>query len=159
MSGIEVGERPVETWADVRRTARDDKDGDVLEGGDRGGDATADPRPVILAEFPTFVLSKGAGVPPSQAPVAPSEATEVQLLAETMLRTLRLGGDGRGRYEARLEIGRGAHAGTTVVLREESGRVRAVLSGGGESLEELARRLEQALRERGLPVDEVEVAG
>jgi hypothetical protein len=86
--------------------------------------------------------------PPATAP----DAAQIQMLAETLLRSLRVGGDGRGSHEARLEVGRGRHAGSAIRLVERGGRVHAEVSGGDDP-DALAEKLAAALVARGIEVE------
>lgn len=95
---------------------------------------------------------------PTPPPTSTPDAAQVQSLAETMLRTLRIGGDGRGGHEARMQIGSGAWAGTSIRIALRDGRLTATITPGesGDPME-LADRLAKALAARGAPVEAIEV--
>lgn len=109
-------------------------------------------------EVPRTFTIREPFVTPAMAVRSPEDPAQMQLLAETMLRTLRIGGDGRGGHEARLEIGRGPWAGAAIRLVTHEGRLRAEITGPGHvDTQDLATRLEKALQDRGLTVVEVEI--
>ncbi len=74
-----------------------------------------------------------------------------------MLRALRIGSDGRGGHEARLEVGTGPLAGASIKVAVRQGRVTTEISRAPADATRLAARLAEALRARGLDVDEIEV--
>lgn len=97
---------------------------------------------------PALATSHAPAPSPAAAPVVASE----ELLLEQLVRRLSWGGNGK-RGSARLELGAGQLAGTTVVLHVEGREVALELEGrGGAELEDWRARIVERLEARGLVV-------
>lgn len=99
--------------------------------------------------------------PTASAPHAAREATHetvlrarsLEELLPALVRRIAWAGD-RHRGTVRLELGAGVHAGTTVVVHADHGKVRVEI-GGGPDVERLRERLDARLRGHGLDVESV----
>lgn len=140
--GVREARRPPER-GDTHRKDREEE-----------GDRREERAPLTPAEVARPLVIRETFQPTRSGEIAPVDAAQIQMLAETMLRSLRIGGDGRGGKEARLEIGRGRWEGTVVRLVCEGGKVRAVVSDGAE---DLAAKLTEAFAERGVDLQDIEV--
>lgn len=94
--------------------------------------------------------------PPLPAPIAPAEETiaprarvSMEELLPQLVRRIAWAGD-RRRGSVQLELGAGRHAGTTVTVHADEGRVRVELHGTDS--DDLRERIETRLRRRGLEV-------
>ncbi len=82
-------------------------------------------------------------------------AHSLEELLPALVRRIAWAGD-RHRATVRLELGAGAHAGTTLVVHAEAGRVRVEAFGAeGAELDGLRARLDARLRRHGLDVESV----
>lgn len=100
-----------------------------------------------------------APAPPPPAPGAAQACVSMEQLVPELVRRIAwsCSPDGR-RGTVRLELGAGPHAGTTVTVHSEGGRVRVVVEGarnGGPAADadDLRDRIDRRLRARGLDVD------
>ncbi len=107
----------------------------------------------------------GAGAPPlalqAPAPVeaaAPSRARSLEEILPELVRRIAWSSE-RGRGTARLEIGRGALAGSVLTVHAEEGRaVRVHLAAPpGSDVDAWRTRIDARLRARGLDVKEIEI--
>lgn len=98
--------------------------------------------------------------PPLATPLAPAPAEAVaprarvsmEELLPQLVRRIAWAGD-RRKGTVQLELGAGRHAGTTVTVHADEGRVRVELAGAGA--DELRGRIDARLRERGIQVESV----
>ncbi len=82
-------------------------------------------------------------------------ARSLEELLPALVRRIAWAGD-RHRGTVRLELGAGVHAGTTVTVHADGGRVRVELGGAeGPDLDGLRARLDARLRGHGLDVESV----
>ena len=85
----------------------------------------------------------------------PVRARSLEELLPALVRRIAWAGD-RHRGTVRLELGAGVHAGTTVTVHADGGRVRVELGGAeGPELDRLRSRLDARLRAHGLDVESV----
>ena len=98
----------------------------------------------------------GAFVPAMSASASePVRARSLEELLPALVRRIAWAGD-RHKGTVRLELGAGAHAGTTVTVHADGGRVRVELGGPeGPDLDRLRTRLDARLRAHGLDVESV----
>jgi hypothetical protein len=91
------------------------------------------------------------------APEVRARASLEELLPALVRRIAWAGNGAKG--SVRMELGRGALAGATVLVHAEQGRVRVEVSAPGDAdASEWRRRIDARLRERGLDVESVEVS-
>jgi hypothetical protein len=77
----------------------------------------------------------------------------MEQLVPELVRRIAWSGDGR-RGTVRLELGAGPHAGTTVTVHSDGGKVRVLLEARGSSdTADLRDRIDRRLRARGLDVE------
>lgn len=173
-----AGAKPEGGWIEsaVHGKKRGDGDGDALEAdgnGDGDGDGDADtghgarkteraeidwldPSARQAAQLAPPGLAPGAA-PPMNAAHAnePLRARSLEELLPALVRRIAWAGD-RNKGTVRLELGAGAHAGTTVTVHAEGGRVRVEIGGSeGPELDRLRARLDTRLRGHGLDVESV----
>jgi hypothetical protein len=98
------------------------------------------------------------------APVSPATATEevasrarvsIEELLPQLVRRIAWGGD-RRKGTVQMELGAGPHAGTTVTVHADHGRVRVEVDsagGRGGDIEALRSRIDARLKRRGLEVE------
>ena len=85
----------------------------------------------------------------------PLRARSLEELLPALVRRIAWAGD-RHKGTVRLELGAGVHAGTTVTVHADGGRVRVELGGAeGPDLDRLRTRLDARLRAHGLDVESV----
>ncbi len=85
----------------------------------------------------------------------PVRARTLEELLPMLVRRIAWAGD-RHKGTVRLELGGGVHAGTTVTVHADGGRVRVELGGAeGAELDGLRARLDARLRRHGLDVESV----
>jgi hypothetical protein len=110
-----------------------------------------------LAPLTPPVQLAAIGSEPPQGPVRPPSPLSVEDLWPLLVRKAAWSGDAR-RGSVRLELGSGALAGATVVVRADDGRVRVRLTGPpGADLGGWRARIAQRLAARGLDVEHVDV--
>jgi hypothetical protein len=101
------------------------------------------------------------GLPVSSTPaplavteeIAPRARVSMEELLPQLVKRIAWAGD-RRRGTVQLELGAGRHAGTTVTVHADGGRVRIELQGKGD-VEELRSRIDARLRRHGLDVESV----
>ncbi len=88
---------------------------------------------------------------PAEA-IAPHARVSMEELLPQLVRRIAWAGD-RTRGSVQLELGAGRHAGTTVTVHADHGRVRVEVEGAGGG--ELRDRIDARLKARGLDVESV----
>ena len=105
------------------------------------------------AQTPVIDAASPGG--PAMAPaeeIAPRARVSMEELLPQLVRRIAWAGD-RKRGTVQMELGAGRHAGTTVTVHADHGRVRVELAGAGA--DELRARIDARLRQRGLDVESV----
>jgi hypothetical protein len=85
----------------------------------------------------------------ADATIPPRASVSMEELLPQLVRRIAWAGD-RRRGSVQLELGAGRHAGTTITVHADDGRVRVELTGAGA--DELRARIRSRLEGRGLDV-------
>jgi hypothetical protein len=85
--------------------------------------------------------------------IAPRARVSMEELLPQLVKRIAWAGD-RRRGTVQLELGAGRHAGTTVTVHADGGRVRVELHGAGD-VEELRSRIDARLKRQGLDIESV----
>ncbi len=105
------------------------------------------------------IVAPPVAAPAAPAPVEAMEAPRARMSMEELLpalvRRIAWTGD-KHKGTVRLELGAGAHAGTTLLVHADGARVRVEVHGvEGRDLDDFRRRLDARLRGHGLDVESV----
>lgn len=112
-----------------------------------------DPAARWSAQLAPPAIATAAAAPPATATPGVTRAqVSMEELVPQLVRRIAWAGD-RRRGSVHLELGAGRHAGTTVTVHADDGRVRVELDGPGAA--ELRARIRARLEGHGLVVDSV----
>jgi hypothetical protein len=107
---------------------------------------------------PPIALAEPAPIAPAHAAEAAARASMEAILPELVQR-IAWSREGARTGAVRMEIGKGSLAGGTLFVRTDDGKIRVHLTTpAGADKAGWRARIENALRERGLDVDSIEVA-